>query len=100
MDDVLCKTYLLTMGYTAQTVGLVISGGLKEGVPAYIGAPPAEIAGLVDETRQAAEDAGALADTAREACPGDDCVGAAFQFERAWGDLVTAFNKWEPYGVS
>lgn len=43
------------MDIQTQTIIAVIDGAAKSGVPAYIGAPPTEIADLVAETRAQAQ---------------------------------------------
>jgi hypothetical protein len=96
-----CGIGVLSINLQAQTLHAVLDGSAKPGVPAYIGAPPAEIKSLVDETMTAADTLAATSDKATK-CTSDDaagCTATLFDFERAMDDLQTEFAAWSPYGV-
>lgn len=87
-EDSLCEIIAMTVDLRAQAVVLVLTGSAEPGVPGYIGAPPAEVAKLVDETVAAAQ---ALDDTITDDGEVKDGVGAA-------GDWAVNFvDRWEPY---
>ena len=94
-DAPYCSACMVAMGFTAQTVQITLDGLQKETGPTYLGGVPAEIAPLLAETTAAAQVAAEASKAV--ACPGDNCVGTAFTFERAWDDLGTSLAGWDPY---
>lgn len=90
-----CSAWMVAMGFTAQAVQITLDGLQKETGPTYLGGVPAEIAPLLAETTAAAQVAAEASKAV--ACPGDNCVGTAFTFERAWDDLGTSLAGWDPY---
>ena len=97
--DPVCQAHLLIMQLNASTVALSVEGGTMEGVPAYIGTPPAEIAGLVDETLAAAQAASESGQVAVDACHAGECTSEAFEALMDYEDLVAKIDAWSPYGV-
>lgn len=97
-----CGMGVLSLNMQAQTLGIVLQGAQKPGVPAYIGAPPAEILRLVDDT-MASADALATASEAANPCTlpaaTDDCVRTLFQFSSAMKDMQAQLAAWRPYGT-
>jgi len=90
-----CSALMVAMGFTAQTIQITVDGLQEDTGPNYLGAAPDEIVALLAETTEAAR---ASADASLAvSCPGADCVGTAFTFERTWGDLGTSLAGWEPY---
>ena len=87
------------MQLNASTVALSVEGGTMEGVPAYIGTPPAEIAGLVDETLAAAQAASESGQVAVDACDLGECVSEAFDALMDYEDILAKIDAWSPYGV-
>jgi hypothetical protein len=88
-DTTACKLMTLTLNVDAQLIISKIAGAQKVGSTAYIGAPPAEIAALVEETRAAAAALDyAIPDDASE--PTDNV------FLRG-GSLDHALDGWQPY---
>lgn len=94
-----CGMNMRGMSTNAQIVVLTIQGGTKEGVPAYIGEPPAEIATLVTETLDAAIDAEDATAAAIESCDAsaDDCHVKAVNAVIAMGQLERKLDAWKPY---
>jgi hypothetical protein len=73
----------------AQTLVVALTAAAKEGAPAYIGQPPAEIKQLVGDTLYAARDL-------------DDTIGPDGRYEApillvSISRLMTAVDQWDPY---
>lgn len=90
-----CRAILVMMSLVAQTAEITLVGLSEEGGPTYFGEPPTEIAMLVADTAAAAVAASSVGQAIQ--CPGDQCIGTAFEFERAWGDLGAMYAGWAPY---
>jgi len=84
-----CPVVILTLGITAQGLMFKLRGAAKPGVPAYIGAPPAEIERLVADTDTAAQK---LSDVAQGKPPVDEAL-----LYGAVTDLLHVFDRWAPY---
>jgi hypothetical protein len=86
-----CALTALTIETEAYTLTLKLSGAAKQGVPAYIGAPPAEVERLVADTLTAAQ---RVRDVLHDEDPKTvDDVGLL----HAMGALLEMFNRWQPY---
>jgi uncharacterized membrane protein len=88
--SVACSLRLLSFDPEAQILILSLTGAAKPGVPAYIGAPPAEIERLVADTLAAAQ--GVL-----NALPEDKAHGDDLPVFFAMSRLLDAFDRWQPY---
>jgi hypothetical protein len=86
-----CKIQLLSVNVTAQTLVLTLSGANKPGVPAFIGAPPAELAKLVKDTLDAAQ---AVDDAVSEDEPNEADRSAVWG---AGNRLDGLLDRWAPY---
>lgn len=84
-----CPIRVLTLGVSAQGLTFKLRGAAKPGVPAYIGAPPAEIERLVADTDAAAQK---LSDVAQGTQPVDETL-----LYNAVMDLLRVFDRWAPY---
>ena len=99
MMDTACAITLTTMGYAAETLSTLIEAGTNEAGSGYIGAPPAEISALVDETKAAADRASDVASAAGTACTGGaECTTEAFAAVVAYDSLTSSLAGWAPYG--
>ncbi len=99
MMDTACAITLTTMGYAAGTLSTLIEAGTNEAGSGYIGAPPAEISALVDETKAAADRAAEAASAAGTACTGGaECTTEAFAAVVAYDSLTSSLAGWAPYG--
>ncbi len=97
----ICQTKILTLHYSAETLSMALDGARKEGVPAYIGAPPAEIRNLVQETIGTASEVGREAREAHQCVTtGGTCGTAMLLFRTDLPDLDQQFAAWRPYGVT
>ena len=83
-----CPIAALSLGMAGQILDLKLQGAAKLGAPAYIGAPPAEIARLVADTQDAAR----KLSTVGQAQTVDE-----MQLFLAVSDLLDQFDRWEPY---
>jgi hypothetical protein len=84
-----CSLQTQTLKIEAETLAVTITGAAKEGVPAYIGQPPAEIKKLVGDTLYAAQDL-------------DETVGPDGKYEApilftTLSRLMTTLDRWDPY---
>jgi hypothetical protein len=87
-DEPLCGIYAMTVDLNAQALVATLRASMKPDAPGYIGAPPAEIAKLVDDTLEAAQD---LDDAITDEGSVKDGVGSA-------GSRAASFvDRWEPY---
>lgn len=92
-----CLTLQTVRALVADTTRINVDGAADPDGPRYLGAPPAEVEALVADLRAAAAAASAAGKEASDACPGEDCLRAAFGFEMAFGDLREALTAWSPY---
>jgi hypothetical protein len=91
------STYRLSI--QAKTLVLALEGAAKPGVPAYIGAPPAELQHLYDETITNAREVGDAAEQVAQCGaypdPCDDkATGSLLLFA---GQLESTLKGWRPY---
>jgi hypothetical protein len=89
LDDPLCQLKMLGLDANANTIALSLTGAAKPGVPAYIGAPPAEIEKLVADTTAAAQ---VVADVIT-----DDTTANPGELFAAGNRLEDVLERWEPY---
>ncbi|MGZ1491149.1 hypothetical protein [Brevibacterium sediminis] len=96
--DPLCEVSLTSGSLVADTAKIVMEGATKEGVPAYIGQPPEEIASIWQETFDAATAASEAGEAIPDDCStSDDCVGKVMDFTMAMDDLQGKYDAWAPY---
>lgn len=88
-EEPLCDIYATTLDMRAQLVVATLTGAMKADAPDYIGAPPAEIVKLVDETMTAAQ---VLDNTIEDGTGIID--GTVFP---AGMDARNYVDRWEPY---
>lgn len=79
----------MTLDLQAQTIDLKLTGAARPGVPAYIGAPPDEIARLVADTKTAAQHLASIINDDNSADP-----GTLFAAGNALEDVL---ERWQPY---
>jgi hypothetical protein len=92
-----CAAMLTAMQIQAATINLEVGAMANPDAKAgYLGAPPDEVAKAYQELADAARAADTWESNPVE-CPGKECLGVAFEFERAWEDLGSAFAAWEPW---
>lgn len=97
-----CWTYPLTLSYAASTLSLSLTGAQKQGVPAYIGAVPPELKGIVADTIAAADKFTPDSANTIQACvkaAGTDCATTLFDFSYNMKQLRDQLAAWSPYGV-
>lgn len=101
-EDFVCTTGMLTMSLTASTLATLLEAGTNVGAPGYIGDPPAEVAGLVEDTRTAATQAADAADAAADACMdgSEECLSLGMVMSIEYGRLLQQLDAWGPYGVA
>jgi hypothetical protein len=90
-SEIRCSADALTLDIQAQTLVKRLDGAAKPGVPAFIGDPPAELVGLVQETIEKAQ---AVDDSVDES---GDIVGGGGALFQSGGSLMTTLDKWDPY---
>lgn len=98
----LCGIYVLTIQAGADTLAISLLGAQKEGVPAYIGPPPAEISILVNETVAIAS--GLSSDGNRvskcSSNPDPTCAKDLSDFRLGMSRMQDQLAAWQPYGVA
>lgn len=96
--EVLCGAQVYALSLQATTLALGLEGAQKEGVPAYIGPPPAELADLVAKTEA---DANALAEkaSALHECEEASCFSPSLEYGLASLRMLSRLDAWAPYGV-
>jgi hypothetical protein len=98
--SVVCRSGMLTTQHEATALKLELAEAQKPSAKTYLGAPPAEIESLVDETMTTAEN---LANAARSFPPrcGDSGTGACdakrWDMEKAISEMLRAYYSWDPY---
>lgn len=97
--DLLCNMTMMRAPMVASIVDLNFSAAAKPTAPGFIGAPPAELEGIVADTREAAQASIEAGEEWKEAnCPdGDQCAFAAGRLEDAVEDLQLKFDAWQLY---
>lgn len=95
--DTTCEITLLTVSVMSEGLSTELEGASVDGPNngLYIGAPPAEIARLLEKTQSASLDVKTMADAyliCKSACR-DEFAQAYFSVTR----LETKFDAWEPY---
>lgn len=95
--DLFCNMQMQNMGTYAAVVSMELQAAANAGAPGYIGAPPAEIVMLVDETRDKADAAANAAGAAVDACKEGSCLGEAMAAMLAYDKLISALDSWSPY---
>lgn len=99
--EVTCTINLSILSTTAHIFALQIDGGLKPEAEGYIGDPPADIAALVDQSREAAMGAKEALEIAHDACFDDEnCLREGMTGIRSYEKLLAKIDAWSPYGVS
>lgn len=101
-SSVTCWVVPLTVSYSASTLSLKLKGAQKPGVPAYIGAVPDELKGIVEDTIAAADKLDPDKATAVQNCvktAGPDCTTTLFDFQYNLRELKSQLAAWSPYGA-
>lgn len=94
-----CGLQITTMSYVAGSLALSLQGAQKETAPAYIGAPPPEIEGIVTDTIATAQSLRAASSRAED-CAFDlktGCNARLVTFHRAMGAMEDQVAAWQPY---
>lgn len=96
---VVCTMGTLGMEWGAETLNLVLEGAQKPGVPAYVGAPPAEIQTLVTDTVTASTTLVKAAKAADDCVTtdGPDCMSKLLAFSFAMTGMQGQLAAWDPY---
>lgn len=98
---IVCQVGLFGLTMTSDTLAISLEGAAKEGVPAYIGAPPKEIEQLVAETIESANALTAAATAANDAdCAqvgSGQCSSLRSGTMRAIANLERTIDAWAPY---
>lgn len=100
LEHMPCYLIMMRAGSIAGIVESTISGIQKEGVPAYVGAPPAELASsALPKTIAAADKAVSVTDEwATADCPDDyECVNVTLRTEMAMEQMLDSIDAWELY---
>ena len=101
-DGLMCRVRMLSATYSVSTIDLQLQGPTNTQATSFIAAePPAEIAGMWEETSAAAtaaSEAGtAWSDAGCSSEVTDVCLDLGVDFERAMGSLRSEFAGWAPY---
>lgn len=98
---IVCMAGVLTLSYQATTLHTSLESAGQEGVPAFIGAPPKEIAPLVTDTVTSAKalqaSAEAVNDGGCEDTGAGDCQSLRITMTQDMSDLERQLRAWGPY---
>ena len=94
-DSLQCPFTPLTLSAKASTLSIRFSEEANEDI--RLAPPPAEIADLVERTRETALDVEVAADTVNECTDYIGCEAEWFQLQMAASDLQGILDAWEPY---
>ena len=100
---VTCSMEPVTISFQARSLSRSLEGASDRGVPEYVGAPPDQIAGLVQQTKVTtkafARSVQALDHPTYDCIVtnGPNCPQLLFEFAAAKDDLVAQLDAWDPY---
>lgn len=99
--SIVCMAGVLTLSYQSSTLAVSLDGAAEEAKPAYIGAPPAEIAQLVTDTVKAAKTlelaTQALNDNECEQSAEGKCLDLRVGAVKGMNALERELRAWGPY---
>jgi hypothetical protein len=99
--SIVCMAGIPTLEYSSSTLAVSLESAGKDGVPAYIGAPPAEIESLVTETIAVAQEVSKVARKAGNAdcseSPRGRCFNLRIDVWKGLGELDRQLDAWGPY---
>lgn len=100
--SIVCSAGIVTLGYQAETLSIILSGAMDPTKPKlFIGEPPAEIKSLIAETITASQEVKTSSEAA-SACAtkdGPNCTTKLFTLFTALKDMRAQFDAWKPFGV-